>query len=216
MKLSVWPNDNSICHVNKVTYHREHLVLKWLTVISILIHQVAAPKLSLTTRITTFVPAALAVSFSPWKLSVLLISSFEVVIFLGCSLPSFSLPCAVDVLTTGTYSRLPSCIRVCTVLVMSEMCEYLKIWKKINRICFYWLRKVRYACVSSLLHENRSIRIIVIGFYWSMLWILKLNQLLLLNLVVLALVECCVILIAWLLVIGDVVVHWVESCTWYQ
>lgn len=26
-------------------------------------------------------------------------------------LPSFSLPCAVDVLTTGTYSRLPSCIR---------------------------------------------------------------------------------------------------------
>jgi len=30
----------------------------------------------------------------------------------GCSLPCFSLPCAVDVLTTGTYSRLPACIRV--------------------------------------------------------------------------------------------------------
>ena len=35
----------------------------------------------------------------------------------GCSLPCFSLPCAVDVLTTGTYSRLPSCIRVCTILM---------------------------------------------------------------------------------------------------
>jgi len=33
----------------------------------------------------------------------------------GCSLPCFSLPCAVDVLTTGTYSRLPTCIRVCLV-----------------------------------------------------------------------------------------------------
>lgn len=27
-------------------------------------------------------------------------------------LPSFSLPCAIDVLTTGTYPRLPTCIKV--------------------------------------------------------------------------------------------------------
>ena len=27
-------------------------------------------------------------------------------------LPSFSLPCAVDVLTLGTYPRLPACIKV--------------------------------------------------------------------------------------------------------
>ncbi len=27
-------------------------------------------------------------------------------------LPSFSLPCAIDVLTTGTYPRLPACIKV--------------------------------------------------------------------------------------------------------
>ena len=29
-----------------------------------------------------------------------------------CSLPCFSLPCAIDVLTTGTYPRLPACIKV--------------------------------------------------------------------------------------------------------
>ena len=28
-------------------------------------------------------------------------------------LPNFHIPAAVEVLTTGTYSRLPSCIRVC-------------------------------------------------------------------------------------------------------
>ena len=34
-------------------------------------------------------------------------------IFPSCfRLPNFSLPCAIDVLTTGTYSRLPTCIRV--------------------------------------------------------------------------------------------------------
>ena len=27
-------------------------------------------------------------------------------------LPSFSIPCAIDVLTTGTYPRLPACIKV--------------------------------------------------------------------------------------------------------
>ena len=27
-------------------------------------------------------------------------------------LPSFSIPCAIDVLTTGTYPRLPTCIKV--------------------------------------------------------------------------------------------------------
>ena len=31
-------------------------------------------------------------------------------------LPSFSLPCAIDVLTTGTYPRLPACIRVSVAL----------------------------------------------------------------------------------------------------
>lgn len=29
-----------------------------------------------------------------------------------CRLPCFSLPCAVDVLTTGAYPRLPACIKV--------------------------------------------------------------------------------------------------------
>ena len=31
-------------------------------------------------------------------------------------LPSFSIPCAIDVLTTGTYPRLPTCIKV-TLLI---------------------------------------------------------------------------------------------------
>ncbi len=31
-------------------------------------------------------------------------------------LPCFSLPCAIDVLTTGTYPRLPACIKVCLAL----------------------------------------------------------------------------------------------------
>ena len=39
-------------------------------------------------------------------------------------LPSFSIPCAIDVLTTGTYPRLPICIKVSAlsliILVLSK------------------------------------------------------------------------------------------------
>lgn len=39
-------------------------------------------------------------------------------------LPTFCLPAAVDVLTTGTYSRLPTCIRVS---VDSAVCSQIRV-----------------------------------------------------------------------------------------
>lgn len=52
-------------------------------------------------------------------------------------LPNFHIPAAVEILTTGTYSRLPSCIRY----VMTSIA---------HRICFR-LRKFSYLRLSSVL-----------------------------------------------------------------
>lgn len=58
-------------------------------------------------------------------------------------LPNFHIPAAVEVLTTGTYGRLPACIRV------SVLCEKNKLivqqilrWKKIFTLFFFNRKKL--------------------------------------------------------------------------
>lgn len=41
-------------------------------------------------------------------------------------LPNFHIPAAVEVLTTGTYSRLPACIRV-SILSIINIVKYYKL-----------------------------------------------------------------------------------------
>lgn len=44
-------------------------------------------------------------------------------------LPSFAIPYAIDVLTTGSYPRLPTCIRVSALLTI----PILKTWRFLNQ-----------------------------------------------------------------------------------
>lgn len=64
-------------------------------------------------------------------------------------LPNFPLPYAVDVLTTGTYPRLPTCIRV-NILGIFFIYSYTKDVQKVRYISVYYVyyntNKILYIC----------------------------------------------------------------------
>lgn len=43
-------------------------------------------------------------------------------------LPSFAIPYAIDVLTTGSYPRLPTCIRVSTFSPTNPVLKSWRLW----------------------------------------------------------------------------------------
>lgn len=91
-------------------------------------------------------------------------------------LPTFSLPCAIDVLTLGSYPRLPSCIRVSfhCLQCISRKSSLSSVYITVNT--FYWnlyeLMKHSKWNISSFkqqLHGKYTIKINLYRF-WNINW----------------------------------------------
>lgn len=63
------------------------------------------------------------------------LSSMAREILVQARLPSFQLPCAVEVLTLGTYSKLPTCIRVSFTIHLFSITINVIILTKLGSNC---------------------------------------------------------------------------------